>query len=134
MAPLAKWCNADYIQKRVKRVVGTENRLELDDGSSLEYDVLALNVGSKTRDSNNVPGVWDFSLTTRPINHLIPKITVKEQTLKDAGIIPKVVICGAGAAGTELAFGFKKRWSDIFGQDIHVTLVSKYNEVLPTAI
>ena len=37
MAPLAKWCNADYIQKRVKRVVGAENRLELDDGSSLKY-------------------------------------------------------------------------------------------------
>ena len=52
MEPLANWCNADYIQKYVKRIIGNENRLELSDGSSLEYDVLALNVGSKTRGTN----------------------------------------------------------------------------------
>ena len=57
MEPLANWCNADYIQKCVKRIVGNENRLELSDGSSLEYDVLALNVGSKTRGTNQIPGV-----------------------------------------------------------------------------
>ena len=96
-------------------MVGAENRLELEDGSSVEYDVLALNVGSKTRGANNIPGVWEHSLTTRPINHLLPKIAAKESALKEAGIIPRVVICGAGAAGTELAFGFKKRWSDVFG-------------------
>lgn len=114
MEPLANWCNADYIQKYVKRIIGNENRLELSDGSSLEYDVLALNVGSKTRGTNQIPGVLN-SLTTRPINLLLPKIAEKETYLKDSGITPKVVICGAGAAGTELAFGFKRRWSDIFG-------------------
>ena len=49
MAPLAAWCKADYIEKRVKKVVANENRVELEDGTSVEYDVLALNVGSKTR-------------------------------------------------------------------------------------
>ena len=133
MAPLAKWCNADYFEQRVKRIVGSENRLELEDGSSLEYDVLVLNVGSRTQGTNAITGVWEHSLTTRPINHLLPKIVAKEASLKEQGIIPKVVICGAGAAGTELAFAFKKRWSVFFGQDIQVTLVSKYNSTLPDA-
>ena len=49
MAPLAAWCKADYVEKRVKQVHANENRIEMEDGSQIEYDVLALNVGSKTR-------------------------------------------------------------------------------------
>jgi NADH dehydrogenase FAD-containing subunit len=39
-------------------------------------------------------------------------------------IIPKVVVCGGGAAGVELSFAFKNRWSKAFGQDIDVTILS----------
>jgi NADH dehydrogenase FAD-containing subunit len=59
------------VQKRVSKIVGNENKIVLDDGSSLEYDILAINIGSKTRDSNNVKGVWEHALTTRPINNLM---------------------------------------------------------------
>lgn len=130
MAPLAKWCNADYYEKRVKMVVGKENRIEFEDGTSLEYDVLVLNVGSRTAGADKVPGIWENSLTTRPINDLLPKIVKKEASLKEQGIIPKVVVCGAGAAGTELAFAFKKRWSAVFEQDIELTLLSNKSTVL----
>ena len=68
MAPLAKWCKAEYVEKRLKKVHANENRLEFEDGTFLEYDVLALNVGSKTRGADEVNGVYEFSLTTRPIN------------------------------------------------------------------
>ena len=74
MAPLASWCNAEYVEKRVKKIHANENRLEMEDGSSISYDILALNVGSKTRDTQNITGVWEHSLTTRPINELLPKI------------------------------------------------------------
>lgn len=130
MEPLAKWCKADYVQKRVKRVIANANKLEMEDGSFVEYDILALNVGSKTRDAQEVPGVWEHSLTTRPINDLLPKINVKEDEMKAAGVIPTIVICGAGAAGTELAFGFKARWSKMFNADVKVTLVSATKTIL----
>ena len=42
-------------------------------------------------------------------------------------------MCGAGAAGTELAFGFKNRWSKLFGQEIKVTVVSSKTTVLDGA-
>jgi pyruvate/2-oxoglutarate dehydrogenase complex dihydrolipoamide dehydrogenase (E3) component len=45
----------------------------------------------------------------------LPKIVDKENDLKEKGIIPEVVIVGAGAAGTELSFAFKARWSQFFG-------------------
>lgn len=114
------------MQKRVSRIVGEENKLILEDGSELEYDVLALNVGSKTKDTNNVKGVWEHSLTTRPINDLLGKIRAKEDELKSKGIVPTVVVCGGGAAGTELSMAFKKRWTKFFGQDIKLSLIAAH--------
>jgi NADH dehydrogenase FAD-containing subunit len=43
------------------------------------------------------------------------------------------VVCGAGAAGVEMAFGFKKRWSELFKTDIKLTIVSHANTALPGA-
>jgi NADH dehydrogenase FAD-containing subunit len=44
--------------------------------------------------------------------------------------IPVVAVCGAGAAGTELAFAYKVRWSTLFGQEITVKLLSSGHEIL----
>lgn len=38
--------------------------------------------------------------------------------------MPEVVVCGAGAAGVELAFAFKSRWTKEFGKEISVTLIA----------
>ena len=89
----------------------------------VEYDFLAVNVGSKTKDTGSMKGVWDHALTTRPINELLPKIVKKENELKEKGVVPVVVVCGGGASGTELSFGFKARWSKFFGQEIKTILV-----------
>lgn len=63
---------------------------------------------------------------------MLDKVTMKETELKEAGVIPNVVICGAGAAGTELSFAFKKRWSDYFETDVKVTLLAAREEPLHT--
>jgi len=81
MAPLAAWCKADYIEKRVKKIIGKENKIELDDGTTVDYDILSLNVGSRTRGTNYIEGIWDYSLTTRPINDLLPKIHKRQAEL-----------------------------------------------------
>ena len=41
------------------------------------------------------------------------------------------MIVGSGAAGTELSFAFKARWSKFFGEDIKVTLLSSSPQILP---
>lgn len=116
------------------KIVANENKIILSDDSVVEYDILALNLGSKTKGTtgkHTVEGVWEHSLTTRPINDLLPKIIAKENKLKADGIIPDVVIVGGGAAGTELAFAFKARWTKFFGQDIKVQLLTHGETVLP---
>lgn len=114
LEPLAKWCRADYIQKKVVSVSAGQNLLKLEDGSTLDYDVLIMNVGSKTRGSEQVSGIWENSLTTRPINYLLKNLENKENYLLENNIVPEVIVCGSGAAGTELAFGYKARWSRLF--------------------
>ena len=71
-----------------------------------------------------MPGVQDKSLTTRPINELLPKIEQIEQTFVDQGICPKLVVCGGGAAGVELCFTFKTRWEELFKKELDVTIVT----------
>jgi len=53
LKPLAKWCNAEYVEKRVTKIIGNENRIALEDGSKIDYDLLVVNVGSRTRGSTN---------------------------------------------------------------------------------
>lgn len=78
MEPLAIWSNAKYIQNRVKKIIANDNKIYLENGETVDYDVLAINIGSKTKDTGNIEGVWEHALTTRPINDLLPKIQAKE--------------------------------------------------------
>jgi selenide,water dikinase len=129
--PIAVWSLAEYIQQPVVKIEGNKNRIHLKNGQIVEYDVLCVNVGSRTKAGYEVPGVWDHSLTTRPINDLLPKIEAKENSLKEAGIVPSVVVCGGGAAGTELSMAFKARWTKLFGEEIQVTLLCSKDGALP---
>lgn len=131
LKPVAEWCKATFIEKRVVKIMADDNKIECDDGEVVEYDVLAINVGSKTKKTFDTPGVLEYSLTTRPINDLLGKIEKREQELLDNNITPKLVVCGAGCAGVELSFGFKNRWKGVFGKDIETTLLSNHDHVLP---
>mgnify|MGYP001580299268 CR=1 FL=1 len=60
------------------QIIANENKIVLDDGTTMNYDVLAVNVGSRTKGASSLPGVWEHSLTTRPINELLDKIQKRE--------------------------------------------------------
>ena len=77
-------------------------------------------------------GVWDHSLTTRPINDLLGKIEKREESLINNNITPSIAVCGAGAAGIELSFAFKHRWSKLFKRDIKTTLICSESDIMKT--
>jgi selenide,water dikinase len=78
LEPLAKWSNAGFINQKVERILADQNRIKLVNGDFVDYDVLAINIGSRTKAAHSIPGVWEHSLTTRPINDLLGKIRAKE--------------------------------------------------------
>lgn len=130
LQPVADWCEADYVEKRVQRIDGEKNKVFFEDGKSMDYDVLGVNVGSRTKGANDIKGVWEHSLTTRPINDLLGKIHNKEEYLKENGITPVIAVCGSGAAGIELAFAFKNRWSRNFKKDVKCYLLCSASDIM----
>ena len=84
LEPLAHWCNAEYVQKRVKTVDAAKNTIHMVDGSSLDYDVAVFNVGSKTRGTFSVQGVLkEHTIATRPINDLLGRVVERENYFKE---------------------------------------------------
>ena len=67
LAPLAKWAGATFIQKRASYVEGAKHQIVFDDKTTMDYSVLSLNLGSKTKNFKADPS----ALRTRPINYLI---------------------------------------------------------------
>jgi NADH dehydrogenase FAD-containing subunit len=130
LEPLADWCEADYVEKRVERIDAKNNRLHFEGGGDIAYDVLGINVGSKTRGASQVEGALQHSLTTRPINDLLGKIERKEEYLVKNNITPTIAVCGSGAAGIELAFAFKNRWTRNFKKDIKTMLLCNQEDIM----
>ena len=117
-------------KQKVLKIIGNENKIQIEDGSFIDYDLLCVNVGSRTRGTKEIPGVWEHTLATRPISLLMRNIIDKENYLLKNKMIPKVAVCGGGASGIELAFSFKSRWSKLFGQHIDVTIITSRSNVL----
>ena len=65
---LAIKCGAEFIKQRAVKVEPRYNKIILEDGTEVKYDILSINVGSRTLGTQTVPGVWEYSLTTRPVN------------------------------------------------------------------
>lgn len=83
-----------FVHDTVTSVESKQNRIETERGDSYEYDVLLINVGSKTfvkYESDNIYPV-------KPMSRLLPLL----QKLK-SGEVERLLIAGGGAAGTEIA-------------------------------
>ena len=124
------WSGAEYVEKKVDHIKANDNKIHCEDGTVIPYDVLVINVGSRTRGAEKVIGVWENSMTSRPINDLLPKVNKKEKDMQEQGIIPDLVVCGAGAAGIEMAMAFKQRWSRVFGTPIKAKILCESPEIM----
>jgi len=106
---LCRWAKATWIEGKVTGV-DRKNKLVLVEGlDDVPYDVLSINIGSRTLGTYSTPGVQDYALTTRPISELIPKLTHWDSMHQNLSA-PRVVVVGGGAAGVELAWGLKARY------------------------
>ncbi|MBX3607734.1 MAG: FAD-dependent oxidoreductase [Piscinibacter sp.] len=118
--PLPPFAQAARATLRRAAAVGLDaaaRRITLDDGSTLDYDVLSLDIGS-VADSDAIPGAAGQALAVRPIE----AFAERWERLADGRDAPPrcLVVVGGGAAGTELALAAAYR----LGAATHVTLVA----------
>lgn len=110
LEPLAQLYGAEFLPIRAIRLDPGPQIVTLEDGRSVAYDVLSIDIGSRTK-GTDIPGVREHCLMTRPLVALLKAL----EGLDRLEMAPKVVVVGAGAAGVELAFAFLRRFQAHFG-------------------
>jgi NADH dehydrogenase FAD-containing subunit len=86
-----------------------------------------VNIGSRTKGTNTIPGVKEYTILTRPISELLNKIEIEETNLKqikniNTGEYIRISIVGGGAAAVELATNIYCRWSKYW--NVKVVIIS----------
>ena len=66
--------NVNFIKKKVKKILPQQKKLIYEDGGEYIYDALSINVGSTTYNTDNIPGVNQYCIQTRPISELVYKL------------------------------------------------------------
>ena len=127
--PLARRAGAAVIVARATGVDASERRIALEAREAIAYDTASFDVGSKVA-GLDLPGVRAHALATRPIGRFVAEVDAAIARARGAAA-PRVVVCGAGAGGLELAFALRARLAQQGAPDAAVTLVDAASELLP---
>lgn len=130
LEPLAYSCNCEFILATVTRIDPTEQVVYLEDGREISYDVLSINVGSRTLGTGDVTGVPEYAILTRPMNVFLKRLTECEELCKQEGRPPRLLVIGSGVSGVELICSLKSRLSDMFRKEVSATLIDKRPKVI----
>jgi selenide,water dikinase len=129
LEPLCNWAGIEFINDEVVHVDLEKQSISLRHTSEpLFYDAVSFDIGSKSRGVDDIPGVAQYAIPTRPISKLVERIDAAEQKL---GYEAHVVVVGGGAAGIELAMSMRGRWLPILKDRLQVTLLDAGEEFLP---
>ena len=122
LAAMAGVAGARWVSGTCHRIRAEAGRVELADGSCIEYDVLSVATGSTARGVER-PGVVEHALQVKPIDRAA-EIAPALAAVARSGAVPSVAIVGGGAAGIEIACAVRARLRLIAGGGIGtVTLI-----------
>ena len=139
---LAEWAGMEFIQDAVTKIDLNEKKVYGCEGWSLPFDAISLDVGSKSRNLQVIPGARKYSLPTRPIAKLIERVEqaiaeTTTTTTESTSTQPiQLVVVGGGAAGLELAMVVTHRWRHELAAankpiDVQCTLLDAGATLLP---
>jgi pyridine nucleotide-disulfide oxidoreductase family protein len=113
LAAIAKAAGVRWLSGTGRRIRADAGRIELADGSGVEYDVLSVATGSTARGVER-PGVVENTLQVKPIDRAA-EIAPGLAAVVRGGAVPSVAIVGGGAAGIEIACAVRARLRLIAG-------------------
>ena len=125
LRPLAYACNSDFILGTAVRLDPTNRHIHMQDGQVIEYDLLSINIGSRTLGTESVPGVQQYAILTRPINVFATKLADIESHLETKTDPIRLIVVGSGVSGIELLCSLKHRLARKFTQGVRAILVDK---------
>lgn len=112
------------ITSRAESIDPIKRTVHLENGESLAYDVLSINVGSEVR---TIEGESEHLYPIKPLRNLVRlrDALIKART---AGESPRVVIAGGGPSGCEIAANIR----DLLGPIGEITILTDGNLLVPT--
>lgn len=136
LEPLANWASIDFLQGSVIDVDFDTKQIVLKDDRHVAFDVVSIDIGSTSRDLDDIPGARAFSIPTRPIHKLVQRLDdalskQQQQQKQHHDAAPHIVIVGAGVAGIELAMAITTKWQSIF-PNATCTLLDAGSTLLPS--
>jgi selenide,water dikinase len=134
LLPLAVACRTRLIIDTVVGISAASKTISLASGSQLPFDILAVNVGSRTHGTGSKPGLVQHAILTRPLNVFLAKLQHCEEQLLTEGVAPRVIIVGSGPSGLELSLVLRRRLNAKFpGGGATITIVDEQPKVLPNS-
>ncbi|MFQ3787350.1 FAD-dependent oxidoreductase [Halomonas sp. A29] len=127
---LAHRYRLDHARGRLAQLDIAGRRVHLEDGRTLPFDLLSLNVGSSALALPAVPDgpvVW----TVKPIQQLV---ALRQRLLGACrrGEHPRIVVVGGGASGVEVACNLRALTAE-YGTQAAITLVNRDSTLLASA-
>ena len=105
---LARRANARFIRARAVGFCGAQNRITLDSGVDLAFDIASIDIGI-TPDLDAIAGAREHALAVKPIGDLLGKLEALIARLREATGPRRLLVVGGGAAGVCLAFALRYR-------------------------
>jgi selenide,water dikinase len=121
-ARLARRAGAHVARARAIAIDAAAQRIAVEDGPPVEYDVASLDVGSTVRGLDR-PGVREHALATRPFRDSVQRLGATLARLPEQA---RITVVGGGAAGVELGFTLRAR-----APAARMMVLSDADEILP---
>ena len=130
LASLSRSAGAKFHRTRAVLVDPERREVTLADGGSLAYDVLSINIGSRTR-TGDAQGVGRHATLVRPLEAMLQEWN-RVQARAARGEVRSITLVGGGAAGVELAFAMDHRLKGVLGNGApHLRVVTDSPEPMP---
>jgi selenide,water dikinase len=108
---LEQLCETAGVELRMCHAIGIDpaaNRVDLSDGSALQYDLLSIDIGS-TPATRDIPGALDFTTRVKPVERFIEAWHSFLDTGKLSAAPLRIGVVGGGPGGVELALAMHYR-------------------------
>lgn len=130
---IARAAGARWTLGRVRRIDAGARTVTLEDGETLPYDLLSVDVGSRPA-GDDLPGVRRYAIPVKPVHQVLRFRSAAARAVGEAppGRPAEVRIVGAGAAGVEVALCLDAALRGHFGPGRHrIRLLHADSEILP---
>ena len=128
---LAGLAGARLVISKAVGVDAQERQILLEDGASVSYDIASFDIGSRLA-GHDLPGVSQYSATTRPIGRFIEQVDqiIRKARDHDPATPFRVVVVGAGAGGIELAFTLQQRLQEETSTSVQILILQNQTDIL----